>query len=162
MATIPEALGSKVLEEYRLPDHESREPLRPLYVAGRFFDEVDAADDLFIERGSIGGRSQFEHLLQAFCDFRCSLRPLVGDLNRLMPTSLGVWSMHCPGLRIFGWVPAPHQFVAVNFARDEHCHKPNSIVAQCQKAVLQFARQHHLDHTISKGDRLALFPPRTG
>jgi hypothetical protein len=161
MATIRDALNLGVLEEFRLPFYEPRPALRPLYIAAVFYDEVDAAEDLHDAGRGKGGRSRFEHLLQTFVDFRCEKRPLVGDLRRLQPTRLGLWKMHPPLLRMFGWVPEPHQFVVVNFARIEDCHGPGSVVDQRRQAVLEFAKAHKLENTIRKEDHLALFPAHT-
>src|SRR5260221_8152569 len=54
----------------------------------------------------------FDHLEQTFCDFRCSPRFTAGDLKRMMPTAKGIRTMRPPKLRIYGWCPKPHAFVA--------------------------------------------------
>lgn len=159
MATIAGALTARVLEEFALPEHEGRDPLRPLYVATELFDWIDETDALYIENWSptSGGRSRFEHLEQMFCDFRCSLRPLVGDLNRVTPTAKGVWKMQPAGLRVFGWVPMPHAFVAVCAAFTGDTHGKNSTVDLMVERVLAFAKKHDLHGTFQTGDRSALF-----
>jgi hypothetical protein len=160
MATIHSALSAGVLEEYRLPGHDSRTPRRPLYVACALYDELDKTDALFVKNWSSrnGGRTRSEHLHQMFSDFRCHVRPLTGDMNRVQPTRKGVWKMHCPGLRVYGWVPEPHSFVAVTFALIEDAHGPNSLTNDKVKTVLKYANDNALDKTIMFGDRIALFP----
>lgn len=160
MATIRDALNARLLEEWPLPDTESRSPRRPLYIAGELYDWVDNAQDLYRIKANEGGRSRYEHLLQAFADFRCDARPLAGDLHRVIPTSDGIWKFHPVGLRVFGWVPAPHAFVAVRIGRTEDCHGPRSIANALRKDVLAFAIRHGLQGTIQPGDASALFPPQ--
>ena len=158
MATIADALRSKLIEAFALPEIEGRPPLRPLYVAGELFDWVDGDERLHRPNGGKGGRTRFELLTQTFCDFRCAARPLVGDLDRIRPTNNGIWSLHSPCVRVFGWVPAPHRFVAVYAAHVEDCHGPASVVDEMRGKVLAFAGRHGLRDTIHLGDKLALFP----
>lgn len=164
MTTIQAALRSGVLEEFRLSEWERRDPLRPLYVAGELFDWVESNEDLHIAKwgNRTGGRTRYEHLEQMFNDFRCDVRPLVGDMNRVQPTKQGIWKMQCPGLRIFGWVPAPHSFVAVapEFADATHGKGAGARIDELVRDTLKFAADHGLESTIIKGDRLALFPPQ--
>ena len=159
MATIAGALAAQVLHEFVLPDHEGRAPLRPLYVATELFDWIDETDELYEKNWGpkSGGRTMQEHLSQTFCDFRCDARPLVGELNRVQPTSKGVWKIHSPGLRIYGWVPAPHAFVAVRPAFTANVHGPQSATKQLVSEVIAFAKTHGLSETIKRGDRSALF-----
>ena len=163
MATISGALSLGVLTEFRLPDHDGRAPLRPLYIATQLFDWIDGTDELYVENWSRrdGGRSMAEHLSQTFCDFRCAARPLVGDLNRVSPTSKGIWKIHSPGLRIFGWVPVEHAFVAVVPAFSDNVHGPNSTLTQAVADVVAFAKNNGLQGTIKRGDRSALFQAAT-
>lgn len=161
MATILSALRLGIIEEYRLSEHEAREPRRPLYLASEFFDWVEETDELYDVGWSprSGGRSRFEHLQQMLADFRCDQRPLVGDLNRVMPTRQGVWKMQCAALRLYGWVPARHSFVGVKAAFSEHVHGKGSQTDQIVEDVLAFARRHDLLRTMNRGDRIALFQP---
>jgi hypothetical protein len=160
MATIAGAVTAGLLEEFRLPDHEGRDPLRPLYLAAGLFDWIDETDELYEEDWSkeSGGRSMAEHLAQTFCDFRCAKRPLVGDLRRVQPTKKGIWKIHSPGLRIVGWVPFPHAFVAVKGAFVSDTHGPPAKMDQLVSDVLAFAQRHKLSETIKMGDSRALFP----
>lgn len=148
-----------MLVEYRLPEHCGRTPVRPLYLAPAVFDWVDETDELYDCNWSpqSGGRSRFEHLEQALADFRCDKRPLVGDLNRLMPTRLGLWKLHSPGVRIVGWVPHSHAFVGVIAAMSSHTHGRHSKLPEMVEHVRTFARLHNLTGTIQRGDRSALF-----
>lgn len=159
MATIAGALRGQVLHEFVLPGHEGRTPLRPLYLSTELFDWIDETDELYEENWGprSGGRSMAEHLSQTFCDFRCDARPLVGDLNRVLPTSKGVWKIHSPGLRIYGWVPAPHAFVAVEPAYSADVHGAGSSTKEMVRKVIDFAKTHGLHGTFQRGDRSALF-----
>ena len=163
MATIAGALATGALTEFRLPEHEGRSPVRPLYVATELFDWIDETDELYVKdwSDSPGGRSIAEHLSQTFCDFRCDLRPLVGDLNRVTPTAKGVWKIHSPGLRIFGWVPDEYGFVAVISAFNSSVHGPNSKVGEAVSGVISFAKSHGLHETFKRGDRRAFFQAAT-
>lgn len=159
MATILEALRSGVIRSHMLPEYEGRDPLRPLYLADSFYDWVDANETLHLESWgrNTGGRSRYEHMEQAFCDFRCDERPLVCDLNRVMPTKKGVWKVQCPGLRIYGWVPDERSLLLVTAAFNEDVHGPNSITSTKVKEVLTFAKVHDLEGTIQYGERSAYF-----
>lgn len=160
MSTIQQALRDKILEEFELPAHETRDARRPIFVAPEFFEWVDNNEDIYAEKWSQhdGGRSRFEHLLSAFAEFRCAERPIVGDLKRVMPTSKGIWKVQAPGVRAYGWVPAPHQIVIVTGALAEAVHGEDSITKTKVAAVLKFATDHGLKGTIQLGDHLALFP----
>lgn len=146
-----------------MPDHDGRNPVRPLYLAAELIRWVDETDELYVEDWSdrAGGRSRFEHLEQMLSDFRCDRRPLVGDLNRVKPTKRGIWSMHCPGLRVFGWVPDTWSIVAVAVAFAEDAHGPNSVVDAKINEVLDFAKANGLAGTIQLGERSGLFQQKT-
>lgn len=159
MATIAQALERGLLHEFRMPDHDGRAPVRPLYIADCFYDWADHADELH-ERNwhrHHGSRTRFEHMVQAFADFRCDPRPLVGELNRICPTSKGVWKIQPPGTRIFGWVPRPHAFVVVHGALDTETHGRGNVIRQRVADVIKFAKDNRLERTILRGDRIALF-----
>lgn len=161
MATIAQAVARGMLHDFRLPEHDGRIPRRRLYVADCFYDWVDNEDQLYIKnwQASDGGRTRFEHLVQALSDFCCDERPLVGDLNRVTPTSKGICKIQPRGVRVFGWVPSPHQFVVVRGALASETHGAGSIVKECVEEVIAFAKLNGLNATILRGDRLALFPP---
>ncbi len=141
-----------------MPDHEGRDPIRPLYLAGELFDWIDAATDLFDPRNGAGRRSPFEHLERTFSDFRCCARPFSGDLRCLMPQRKRVWSMHSPCLRILGWIPAPHRFVGVYAVRIGEAHGKGSRIDEFRDKVIAFATRHGLAPTIQSGNLNALFP----
>src|SRR3954465_6394968 len=109
MATLSDIVAKGVLDPFELPQWESRLPIHPLYVAGTLFDWVAATADLQTQK--IGRRTLFEHLEQTFCDFRCSARPPAGDLRRMTPTKHGIWKLHPPGLRVYGFAPSIRTFV---------------------------------------------------
>jgi hypothetical protein len=146
-----------------MPDYDGRTPLRPLYLARDFVDWVNDTPELDEEDWSdrTGGRTRFEHLDQMLADFRCDLRPLVGDLNRVQPTKKGVWSMHCPGVRVFGWAPDQFSLVAVTAAFAENTHGKGSIVGQKTADVLDFIKTNGLSETVQYGERSGLFQQKT-
>jgi hypothetical protein len=158
MATLEEAVAAGLLEAFSLPDWEPRLPSRRLPVAPELFDWADGTPELHDMRLAQGSRTLFEHLLQMFCEFRCCEHVHYSDLKRMMPTSRGVWHMYPVGLRIYGWVPSPHAFIAITAALVQHTKDDRSLNNQKRGEVLAFARRHCLDHTIQMGDFLALFP----
>ena len=147
-----------MLKEHRLPDYAAQTPIRPLFIAGEFDDWIDAQPGIFDPKNGSGGRSRYEHLEQTFIDFRCDRHPLVGDLRCLMPSHKRVWSMHSPFFRILGWVPAPHQFVAVRGVHIAQAHGANSQIDETRESVIQFAELHLLKDTMMPGGALELFP----
>jgi hypothetical protein len=158
METILRALEGGVLTEFELPETETREALRPLYLAAELVAWVNDTVELYDANRGKAKRTMYEHLLQTLSDFRCATRPLVGDLYRVQPDRHGVWKLHSTGLRIFGWVPAPNAFVAVTAAFTEACHGPNNAVPDLRTAVQAFAKRHGLEKSIKLGDRSVLFP----
>lgn len=162
MATISSALTDGVIHLHALPDHDGRTALRPVYLADEFYDWVDNSPELHLPNWGArhGGRTRFEHLEAAVANFRCEKRPLVGDLNCVTPTSKGIWKIHCPGLRLFGWVPEEHSFIVVRGALNEHVHGQGAgaVVKGIVLDVQRFIRKHGLEKTIKRGDRRALFP----
>lgn len=159
MATIIEAVAKGVLEVFELPATEGRLSTRPLYVTEGLLDWGDYTNALHDKALALGGRTLFEHLLQTLCDFRCSQRPAqVGELKRMMPTSKGIWSLHSPGLRIYGWCPVAHSFVAVTGALESDTKRDRTLNDKKRNEVLSFANTNGLIGTIKLGDVLALFP----
>lgn len=162
MATIASAVLAGILHEHFLEAPETRDPRRPLYIADVFYDWVDGREDLHATNWhrESGGRSRYEHMQQAFADFRCNARPIVGDMRRVIPVHQRVWKIVSPGLRIFGWVPAPHAFVAVCAAdaADTHGTGGGAVTAQKMQDVLNFAAAHDLTGAMLGGDHLACFP----
>ncbi len=147
-----------------MPEHDGRPPIRPLYLAEALIAWVNETDELYVENWSkkSGGRSRFEHLDQTLADFRCDDHPLVGELNRVRPTKKGIWKMHCPGLRVYGWAPDLHSFVAVTAAFSEDAHGRDSVTDKMVKEVLDFARKYELNNTIQYGARNELFRKKDG
>ena len=159
MATIEEAVAAQVLETFPLPDWEGRLPIRPLWVAFELWDWVDGKNELHDMALAIGRRTLFEHLEQMFCDFRCSQRFPAGDLKQMMPTKRGIRTMRPPKLRIYGWCPKPHAFVAVCGALEDDTKTDRKLNDNKRDEVLNFIKKHKLEHTILRGDNLAVFPP---
>lgn len=87
-------------------------------------------------------------------------RPSGGDLKRMMPTSDGVWSLHSQGVRIYGWCPAEHAFVAVTAALESDTKADKSLNDAKRNDVLNFLTQQNLTSTVMYGDYLAVFPPK--
>jgi hypothetical protein len=160
MATIEDAVKAKVLEPYTLPDWESRLPIRRLWVAYEFWDWTDK-DELHDVAHGAGSRTLFEHIEQMLCDFRCSPRFPAGDLRRMLPNKKGVWKMHPPKLRIYGWCPAPHSFVVVTGAFEADTKKDKKLNATKRDEVLAFIATNKLEQHILRGDHLAIFPALT-
>jgi hypothetical protein len=105
-----------------------------------------------------GRRTLCEHLIQMLCDFCCDQRVHYSDLKRMLPTSGGIWHMYPPGLRIYGWVPAPNAFVAVTGALAGATKSDRGLNDRKRDEVVAFARNAALSHTIQPGDYRDLFP----
>jgi hypothetical protein len=160
MATIEDIIEAGRLVVFDLPQWEPRLPIRPLYTTPDFLEWADDMQRLHDPKFGVGGRTLFEHLLMMFCDFRCATRcpPHAGDLRRMIPTKSGIWKMHPPKLRIYGWCPSQHSFVALLPAFESDTKADKSLNATKMKEVEEFIRNHHLESTITRGDVLAVFP----
>lgn len=160
MATILSALREGVLDEFALPDWELREPLRPLLVAPELVDWVDSREDLHKVSAGRSSRSPYEHLVQAFCDLRCAERPGAGDLRRLTPTTYGVWKLHPPLLRVYGWFHQPLRFIAVTAAFESETKTDKKLNDRKRDEVRAFIAKHHLGDTVLSGDHRAILQPQ--
>jgi hypothetical protein len=160
MATIKNTLDRGILDVFTPPEWEPRLSIRPLYIAPTLLQTADTTAALHDKALAIGRRTLFEHLLMAFCDFTCEKRYRTGDLKRVMPTGDGIWKMHAPGLRIYGWVPAIHEFAAVTFATERETKADRSLNSKKKKEVQDFIKRHGLGETIVRGDINAVFPHR--
>lgn len=157
MTTIEQCVAKGILEVVPVPDYDDRNPVRQLWATPSLLDEIEDSADLR-EMGE-GGRSIYEHLWQFWADFRCARRPGgAGDLKRMMPTKKGVWKMHPPGLRVYGWVPRIHSFVCVTYATESDSHSDRGLNDRKFAEVLGFAISNDLVGTFKMGDYLALFP----
>jgi hypothetical protein len=157
MATIADALRERVLEEYRLPDWERRDPIRSLYVSPALMQWLEDKGELHEKKLKEGGRFLGEHVEQMLCDFRCAERPAAGDIRRVRPTGDGVLKMHPLGSRIFGWCPAKGEFVAVTAALKSETRADPKLNHSKRKEVLAFAKAHGLSATILRGETNELF-----
>jgi hypothetical protein len=158
MATIAEAVAKGILEKVALPEWEKRQPVRMLYAAPQFLDSIECDAALRDASKKSGGRVLYEHLWQMLCDFRCAKRPGAGDLRRMEPTKKGIWTMRPMKLRLYGWVPALHSFVIVDWAYEAETKKDKSLNNKKRDAVLGFIKTNKLEETKLLGDILALFP----
>jgi hypothetical protein len=161
MATIQDSLDNGVLKLFELPDFESRLPINPLYYPLAFEKWIAATKELHDTAYAVGGRTLLEHLVLTLCDFRCSERPGAGDLRRMMPTKYGVWKVHPPDLRIYGWSPSPRSFVVVTGALETDTKTNTKLNDQKRDEVRKFIKDHDLSNHIVYGDILAIFPPKT-
>lgn len=158
MATIQDILAKGELELYELPDWESRMPINPLYFPPTFGEWAVNKNELKDEALKQGGRTLLEHLEQMFCDVRCSERPAAGNLKRITPTKHGIWKLHPPGLRIYGWSPAPRSFVAVTAALESETKSDKNLNDKKRDEVRDFIKDHDLSKHVVRGDILAIFP----
>ncbi len=76
----------------------------------------------------------------------------------MMPTKKGIWHMYPPGLRVYGWCPSRHAFIAVCGALEKDTKDDKKLNDVKRDEVLRFATQHGLAWTIQKGDFRDLFP----
>jgi len=160
MATIDDVLG-QIAEVYDLPAWEVRQTINQLWVAPGFWNSFDSTNALHDEKLAQGNRTIGEHIEQGLCDFRCSERPGAGDLRRMLPNKHGVWKMHIPGARIYGWCPKKRAFVAVAFALEADTKKDKKLNDAKRDEVLSFVKTHKLGDSVILGDILAIFPPKT-
>ncbi|MCW2227220.1 hypothetical protein [Bradyrhizobium elkanii] len=159
MATLEDALA-QIAETYELPGWEARQTVNQLWVTTSFWQSFDATDALHDEKIKLGGRTIGEHIEQGLRDFRCSERPGAGDLRRLLPNKYGVWKIHVPGARIYGWCPRARAFVAVGFAIEADTKTDKKLNDTKRDEVLSFIKTHKLDRSVIRGDILAIFPPK--
>jgi hypothetical protein len=149
------------LEPYTPPDWETRLPIRSLWVACEFWDWFDSKDELHDAARKVGARTLGEHIEMIFCEFRCAPSFPAGELRQMIPNATGVRKLHPPKLRIYGWCPGAHQFVAVMAALEIDTKTDKSLNSKKMDEVLAFIRTHHLEQHVLKGDNRAVFPPRT-
>lgn len=158
MATVEDAVARGALLAFDIPTWDRRMPIRPLWLRPELVKWADTAPELHDPALALGHRTLFEHLLQMFCDFRCAPRLAAGDLRRMMPNRKGVWKMHPPRLRIYGWAPGINKFVAVTWALESETKKDKKLNDKKRDEVIDFINKQKLAHTIVRGDILAVFP----
>ncbi len=159
MATIDNMIASGALKLFDLPSWETRLPLWPLYIATEFEEWANLTPELVNPAEKIGGRFLVEHLAQCLCDFRCSRRPPAGDLRRMMPNKKGIWKLHPPGLRLYGWCPKPQSFVVVTGALEIETKKNKKLNDDKLLQVVNFIKTNKLQACVVIGDINAVFPP---
>ena len=158
MATIGDTVAAGRLVLFKPPDWEKRQPVRPLWATPELITWADTTQALHDPVLGMGQRTRFEHLLQMFCDFRCSRRLHAGDIKRVMPTKNGVWKMHPFGLRIYGWAPEPNEFAAVTWATVEETKVDKRLSDAKRKEVLAFLKANGLRYCVTYGDVANVFP----
>lgn len=155
MATIEHLAANQILEPFEIPDDVDRLPIRRLYLCVELSEWIDGT--LVYEKKLKAGRTAYEHLEQFFIDFRCNKSVHGGDLKRVLPTAKGTWKMHPPMLRVYGWVPEPHCFVAICAALEAETKKNKNLNDLCRNKVLDFIQQHKIT-SVLHGDFLNAFP----
>ncbi len=158
MATIEDLVRTCVLELFAVPGDVNRLPVRPLWLSQDLIAFVDGT--LVYDTEEVAGRTAYEHLEQFFVDFRCDERLYTTDLHRMRPTIRGVWSMHPPMLRVYGWVPHPHSVVAVCAQFEKATKNDRNLNDKCRNSVLNFIKQHEVTE-IFYGDVRDAFPKAT-
>jgi hypothetical protein len=160
MATIEDDLNAAGLELYELPDWESRQPIRQLWIAPAFWTWFDGTNELHTAK--IGGRTLAEHIEQLFCDLRCAERPGAGDLKRMVPTKIGIWKLHPAKTRLYGWAPKKECIAVVTGALEVETKdktRENELNNEKRDQVLHFIKSNGLKKHVALGDILAIFPP---
>jgi hypothetical protein len=163
MATVKDIVASEVIVPFEVPQWEPRLPLRPLWTTHDLLDWADTKSELHDKTFAVGRRTLFEHLLIMFCDFRCAERcpAHAGDLKRMTPTKHGIWKMHPPKVRVYGWCPDKFQFIAVTAALESETKTDRKLNDRKLKEVNDFIKNHGLEETVLRGDILAVFPHAT-
>jgi len=139
MATLKDAIAAKALELYALPQWERRSPIRPLWFVPSLWDWVDETP---IMNTKVGGKTLAEHVKQ------------------IMPVKHGIRKMHPAKLRIYGWCPGEHQFVAVTGALEADTKSDLKLNDKKRDEVLMFIRRNDLAGTVLLGDNRVVFPPQ--
>jgi hypothetical protein len=79
-------------------------------------------------------------------------------LEGLTPTKHGVWKMHPPRLRVYGWFPIARTFVVVGGALESETKADKTLNNRRMKEVRDFIQVHGLEKHIVRGDIRAVFP----
>jgi len=158
MATLEHAVRTGRLDRLGLPEWEKRASVRPFYATPGFVQWADQTAALHDHEKAIGGRTMFEHLRQMVCEFQCSPRLHASDIRRMVPTRHGIWHLYPPGLRIYGWCPAKHAFVAVTGALERETKTINGLNDRKRDEVHRFIATNDLQETVVRGDFSVIFP----
>ncbi|UGY15085.1 hypothetical protein HAP48_0042265 [Bradyrhizobium septentrionale] len=137
-------------------------PIRQLWIAPSFWEWFDAEEALHDLKRKSGGKTLGEHIIQMFCDLRCSERPGAGDVRKMMPTKKHVWKLHPPKSRLYGWA-VREECLAIIYGATESATKDKSdgnISNKKRDEVIGFIKASKLTKHIFMGDYLALFPPK--
>jgi hypothetical protein len=156
MATIDSLVGNGELELFTVPDdHLGCLPVRPLWLGTDLITYIDGTLVYCTEEAA--GRTAYEHLEQFFVDFRCNERVHADDLRRMLPTGRGIWSMHPPLLRVYGWVPRQHSMVAIHAVFESATKSDSGLNDRCRNLVMEFIKRHNVSEIIY-GDFRDAFP----
>jgi hypothetical protein len=154
LATIAN-LRATVLVPFNIPTDVDRMPIRLLHMSRELDGWIDGT--LVYDERMMGRRTAYEHLEQFFIDFRCDEVWHASELRRMIPNTSGVWSMHPPLLRVYGWVPEPHSFVAICAAFEADTKKDKTLNDKCRDRVLTFIDGHQVTDIVL-GDFTHAFP----
>ena len=134
-------------------------PERALYVAPEFWEWVDNTDALHVIENAGSRRSIFEHIEQMLSDLRCASRPPgASELRRLMPGSEGIWKLHPPGARLYGWFPVPGVFVVVSGATEAETKSDKGRNDAELEKVRAFIKARGFSAFVTMGDYRAVYP----
>jgi hypothetical protein len=159
MATIWNLERRGILKQFQVPnDVVGRLPVRPLWMSQSLIEYLE--DTLDYRPEKVASRTASEHLEQFFVDFRCNGRIHADDLRRMIPNRAGVWSMHPPMLRVYGWVPRHHAMIAVHAALESDTKNDPTLNDRCRDHVLEFIRRHGVTEIVY-GDFRNAFPKAT-
>lgn len=66
--------------------------------------------------------------------------------------------MYPPKLRLYGWCPSPHSFVAINGALESDTKSDKTLNDKKRDEVLAFIKKYKLDETVLRGEFYEVFP----
>lgn len=158
-ATISKVVRSGHMEMFDVPEWHHGMPMRPLYVASTFWKWVDGCDALHVIPTKGSRRSIWEQIELHLAELRCAERPPGADeLRRLTPTRSGIWKLHPPGARLYGWFAKPHTLILVGGATEKETKLNKSRNASEMKNVSAFIAKHDFKAHIVRGDYRAVYP----
>lgn len=153
------AVRSGHLERFDVPEWYHGIPVRPLYVAPEFWSWVDDEDALHVVPRDGSRRTIYEQVEIMLADLRCAARPPgAHELRRLTPNKKGIWKLHPPGARLYGWFPAPGTFVLVSGATEADTKADKGRNASEVDKVEAFIRARGFGAFITLGDYRAVYP----
>ena len=76
----------------------------------------------------------------------------------MLPGKKGIWKMHPPALRIYGFCSANQSFVAVTWAFEVDTKKDKELNDKKRDEVLKFIKDNDLEGAVQYGTYDAIFP----